>query len=286
MPAVLPVAVSTSATPPTAASHPKSLRQRTPRCCRASPCASPSPASSRWRPRRWRSGRWSTRTSRRWWSRSCSGIAVRTVWAPDARFRSGIAFSAKQLLEVAVVLLGASLSLGAILASGPALLAGIVATVAIGIGASIADLPGARPAGPDGDPGRLRQRDLRQLGHRRGRPGDRRRAQGHRRLDRLHRGARRADGARTCRCSYRFAGLSDNQYGVLAGLTVYAVPQVLAATVPVSLLSTQVGTLVKLVRVLMLGPGGGLIFSLDRAPPAARAGRGTPEGRAASASPS
>ncbi len=50
------------------------------------------------------------------------------------------------------------------------------------------------------------------------------------------------------------AGLSDNQYGVLAGLTVYAVPQVLAATVPVSLLATQVGTLVKLVRVLMLGP--------------------------------
>jgi len=32
------------------------------------------------------------------------------------------------------------------------------------------------------------------------------------------------------------------------------VPQVLAATVPVGLLSTQVGTLVKLVRVLMLGP--------------------------------
>jgi uncharacterized membrane protein YadS len=50
------------------------------------------------------------------------------------------------------------------------------------------------------------------------------------------------------------AGMTDSQYGVLAGLTVYAVPQVLAATVPVSLLSTQVGTLVKLVRVLMLGP--------------------------------
>jgi uncharacterized membrane protein YadS len=50
------------------------------------------------------------------------------------------------------------------------------------------------------------------------------------------------------------AGFSEHQYGVLAGLTVYAVPQVLAATVPVSLLSTQVGTLVKLVRVLMLGP--------------------------------
>jgi uncharacterized integral membrane protein (TIGR00698 family) len=48
--------------------------------------------------------------------------------------------------------------------------------------------------------------------------------------------------------------LSVTQYGVLAGLTVYAVPQVLAATVPVSLVSTQLGTLVKLVRVLMLGP--------------------------------
>ena len=41
---------------------------------------------------------------------------------------------------------------------------------------------------------------------------------------------------------------------MLAGLTVYAVPQVLAATFPVSVLSGQVGTLVKLVRVLMLGP--------------------------------
>jgi uncharacterized membrane protein YadS len=41
---------------------------------------------------------------------------------------------------------------------------------------------------------------------------------------------------------------------VLAGLTVYAVPQVLAATVPISAVSAQFGTLVKLVRVLMLGP--------------------------------
>jgi uncharacterized membrane protein YadS len=41
---------------------------------------------------------------------------------------------------------------------------------------------------------------------------------------------------------------------VLAGLTVYAVPQVLAATIPVSAISAHVGTLVKLVRVLMLGP--------------------------------
>jgi len=49
-------------------------------------------------------------------------------------------------------------------------------------------------------------------------------------------------------------GMSPRAYGVFAGLTVYAVPQVLAATAPVSAISAQVGTLVKLVRVLMLGP--------------------------------
>ena len=48
--------------------------------------------------------------------------------------------------------------------------------------------------------------------------------------------------------------LTGMQYGALAGLTVYAVPQVLAATAPVGPLAVQVGTLVKLVRVLMLGP--------------------------------
>jgi uncharacterized integral membrane protein (TIGR00698 family) len=53
--------------------------------------------------------------------------------------------------------------------------------------------------------------------------------------------------------------LSLTQYGVLAGLTVYAVPQVLAATLPIGALSNQVGTLVKLVRVLMLGP---VVFGL------------------------
>lgn len=49
-------------------------------------------------------------------------------------------------------------------------------------------------------------------------------------------------------------GISEWQYGILAGLTVYAVPQVLAATAPVGAVSLQVGTIVKLMRVLMLGP--------------------------------
>jgi uncharacterized integral membrane protein (TIGR00698 family) len=42
--------------------------------------------------------------------------------------------------------------------------------------------------------------------------------------------------------------------GALAGLTVYAVPQVFAAAAPMGPMAVQLGTLVKLVRVLMLGP--------------------------------
>jgi uncharacterized membrane protein YadS len=41
---------------------------------------------------------------------------------------------------------------------------------------------------------------------------------------------------------------------VLAGLTVYAVPQVLAAAAPMGATAIRMGALVKLVRVLMLGP--------------------------------
>jgi uncharacterized membrane protein YadS len=63
------------------------------------------------------------------------------------------------------------------------------------------------------------------------------------------------------------------QYGVLAGLTVYAVPQVLAATLPIGALSNQVGTVVKLVRVLMLGPVVlGLSLISRRLPPEPKAG--------------
>ncbi|MHB1415604.1 MAG: YeiH family protein [Chloroflexota bacterium] len=61
------------------------------------------------------------------------------------------------------------------------------------------------------------------------------------------------------------AGLTFYQYGVLAGMTVYAVPQVMAASFPVSQLSGEVAMLVKLLRVLFLGPVV-LFFSLaDRA---------------------
>ncbi|MVA55652.1 YeiH family protein [Agrobacterium vitis] len=50
------------------------------------------------------------------------------------------------------------------------------------------------------------------------------------------------------------AGLDPRHYGILAGMTVYAVPQVLAATASFGLVSLQIGTLVKLIRVMMLGP--------------------------------
>jgi len=49
-------------------------------------------------------------------------------------------------------------------------------------------------------------------------------------------------------------GYDATRVGVLAGLTVYAVPQVLAAAAPAGLAAVQTGAVVKLVRVLMLGP--------------------------------
>ena len=48
--------------------------------------------------------------------------------------------------------------------------------------------------------------------------------------------------------------MSGLAFGALAGLTVYAVPQVIAAASPLGATAVQMGTLVKLVRVLMLGP--------------------------------
>ncbi|QEO16607.1 YeiH family protein [Acetobacter vaccinii] len=49
-------------------------------------------------------------------------------------------------------------------------------------------------------------------------------------------------------------GLSVAAYGAFAGLTVYAVPQVVAAAAPFGTVAVQMGTLVKLGRVLLLGP--------------------------------
>ncbi|MCJ2036338.1 YeiH family protein [Methylobacterium sp. J-068] len=181
------------------------------------------------------------------------GIALRTLWSPGERFRAGIAFSAKQVLELAVTLLGASISLGAIVASGTSLLTGIVATVVLAIVASyvicrVLGLP-------------ARMAILVACGNA---------ICGNSAIAAVAPviGADSKDVVAAIAFTavlgvlmvlglplfIPLVGLSEHQYGTLAGLTVYAVPQVLAATVPVGILATQVGTLVKLVRVLMLGP--------------------------------
>ena len=49
-------------------------------------------------------------------------------------------------------------------------------------------------------------------------------------------------------------GLSDYHYGIVAGMAVYAVAQVYAASASISATSASVATLVKLSRVMLLGP--------------------------------
>ncbi|SFD30907.1 conserved hypothetical integral membrane protein [Bosea sp. CRIB-10] len=181
------------------------------------------------------------------------GTVIRSLWTPDSRWRPGISFSAKSLLEIAVVLLGASLSAATIAAAGAALLVGIAAVVFVAIGLSYAigrllGLPQrmailvacgnsicgnsaiaavAPVIGADGDDVAASIAFTAVLG------------------------------VIVVLCLPLLIpalGLSIHQFGVLSGLTVYAVPQVIAATAPAGAAAIQVGTLVKLVRVLMLGP--------------------------------
>jgi uncharacterized integral membrane protein (TIGR00698 family) len=181
------------------------------------------------------------------------GIALRSFWQPQEIWHAGISFSAKTLLEIAVVLLGASISLGAIVASGPALLSGVVATVIAALAASYAT---SRALGLP-----RRVSILIACGNS---------ICGNSAIAAVAPviGADSDDIASSIAFTailgvvvvlglplfIPLLALSETQYGVLAGLTVYAVPQVLAATVPISAVSAQLGTLVKLVRVLMLGP--------------------------------
>ena len=181
------------------------------------------------------------------------GAALRTAWSPDARWRPGIEFGAKTLLEVAVVLLGASVSAATILAVGPALLLGIIALVAVAVcsGYGIGRLLGLP----------RRMAILVACGNA---------ICGNSAIAAVA-PVIGADGEEIA-SSIAFTavlgvlvvlglpllvpalGLSGMQFGTLAGLTVYAVPQVLAATAPAGAIAIQIGTLVKLVRVLMLGP--------------------------------
>jgi uncharacterized integral membrane protein (TIGR00698 family) len=181
------------------------------------------------------------------------GVAVRSAWKPPACFDPGIAFSAKFLLECAIVMLGASVSIATILALGPALILGVAGIVAVAIATSYVISRGL------GLP--LRIAILVACGNS---------ICGNSAIAAIAPviGADNDDIASSISFTAvlgvvvvlvlpLFAPilrLSLTQYGVLAGLTVYAVPQVLAATLPIGALSNQVGTVIKLVRVLMLGP--------------------------------
>ena len=181
------------------------------------------------------------------------GAAVRTAWTPDVYWKPGIDYSAKQVLEVAIVLLGLTLDVPLLLRAGPLLAAGIVLAVlaALGVGYLLGRTLGLR----------TRLAMLVAVGNA---------ICGNSAIAAVAPviGAEPDDVASSIAFTAVLGvavvltlpylmgplGLSDYQYGVVAGLTVYAVPQVLAATLPVSALSGQVGTLVKLTRVLMLGP--------------------------------
>jgi uncharacterized integral membrane protein (TIGR00698 family) len=181
------------------------------------------------------------------------GMAIRTFWQPTQRWRAGIAFSAKQLLEAAVMLLGASVSFAAIAASGTLLIGLIVAVVVVMLVISFAIGRTLRLP--------VRMSILIACGNS---------ICGNSAIAAVAPviGASSEDIASSISFTailgvlmvlglpllIPLLGLSATQYGILAGLTVYAVPQVLAATVPTGLVSTQIGTLVKLIRVLLLGP--------------------------------
>jgi uncharacterized integral membrane protein (TIGR00698 family) len=181
------------------------------------------------------------------------GILVRIFWTPGPAWRPGIAFAAKQLLELAVAFLGASITFSSLVASGPALLGAIVAIVLLmlavsyGIGRAF------------GLPTRLSV--LIACGNS---------ICGNSAIAAVAPVIGATSDEIASSISFTallgvivvialpllipIVGLGETQYGFLAGMTVYAVPQVLAATVPVGPEAVEMGTLVKLVRVLMLGP--------------------------------
>lgn len=181
------------------------------------------------------------------------GLVIRALWAPPAAFQPGIAFSGKQLLEFAIVLLGASLDVKSIADAGVKLLAAVTTIVlftlivgtlvgrAAGLGTRLAILVAVGNAICGNSAIAAVAPAIR---------------------------ATKQEIASAIALTAVFGigvvlllpmlhaalSLSDERYGVFAGMTVYAVPQVLAATIPVSAVSGQFGSIAKLTRVLFLGP--------------------------------
>jgi len=181
------------------------------------------------------------------------GMLVRSVYGMPVSYEPGVRFVAKEVLEVAVFLLGATLDAPKLFASGPTLALAIVVAVVVAlvVGFGVGRAAGLSP----------RLALLVSCGNA---------ICGNSAIAAVAPviGADREDVAASIALTAVLGvtvvlalpllalplGYSHYQYGVLAGLTVYAVPQVLAAAYAVSIVSGQVATVVKLARVLMLGP--------------------------------
>ncbi|HEV2128873.1 MAG TPA: putative sulfate exporter family transporter [Thermomicrobiales bacterium] len=191
------------------------------------------------------------------------GVVVRALWQPPAVFEPGIAFGAKQVLELAIVLIGVSLALGTLVDAGARLAVAILLLVSmtialgvtlgraaglpvklavlIGVGNAICGNSAIAAVAPVI---RARKQDV---------------------ASAIALTAVLGIGVvLTLPLLVPLLAISDPEYGVVAGLSVYAVPQVLAATFPVSATAGQVASLVKLSRVLLLGPTVAILAILFR----------------------
>jgi len=181
------------------------------------------------------------------------GVLVRNVNPDLPAFDAGAAYAGKQVLEFAVVLLGVSVDVAALAASGPRLavliVAGVTAVLALGflVGRALGLGPRLAFLVATGNAicGNSAIAAVAPVV----------------RADKSEIAASIALTAvlgvllvLTLPVLIPLAHLSHFQYGVVAGMGVYAVPQVLAAAFPISPLSGEIATTVKLGRVMLLGP--------------------------------
>lgn len=181
------------------------------------------------------------------------GAAVRTCCGASRRAAPGIHFAAKTLLELAVVLMGAAVSFKTLSSVGAPLVLAIIATVVLAIATSF--LIGRAMGLP------VKMATLVACGNA---------ICGNSAIAAVAPVIEAEDEDVATAIAFTAVlgvavvialpilahalGFSPAAGGALAGLTVYAVPQVLAAAAPLGQVAVQLGTLVKLVRVLMLGP--------------------------------
>lgn len=181
------------------------------------------------------------------------GVAVRALWEPGDRTLPGISYAAKQLLELAIVLLGFSTDMRSMVSTGGPLAAAIALVTAAALGAGLLwgrvfGLPRSHALLVASGNAICGNSAIAAVASVTGAPRE----------------ETASSVAYTAILSLALVlllpvvrgwlQLGDLRYGVATGLTVYAVPQVLAAAYPVSVRAGQVGTMVKLVRVLMLVP--------------------------------